>query len=444
MNNLESKFKQALESHEVDYNPQAWESFKQKLDGQSTVPNGGSKTLIKLGVAATVVTTLSVGAYFLFNGSDAVTQKSKTPNSQVDVIENPSNQNQLVESDDLKVNNHSKNANSAIKEDGDVQKADGVHMIEAAPYHVDDANGNKDHALKDEDFNLKVNQNNGHGNKNENIVNHKPEMHAKPAIVLNANFTVSKISGCEGLVCQFTPKQSKSYQVDYVWDFGDGTFSKERSPRHTYRKAGNFVVKLTLRSEIDNEDFSDEAQEYVVVYPKPKANFEIEEMSSNSAIPEFDFTNTTDRASSWVWVFGDQHSSMKKDPSHTYRKKGLYKVKLIAENSYGCKSEVSKTVRVDNDYNLLAPTGFTPNGDGLNDWFIPKALEIMDVEFTMSVFNKNGQLYYETNQVSRPWDGRYMMDNQNAPSGAYVWVVKLKNRNGETEVYKGSVTLLRN
>jgi hypothetical protein len=36
-----------------------------------------------------------------------------------------------------------------------------------------------------------------------------------------------------------------------------------------------------------------------------------------------------------------------------------------------------------------------------------------------------------------------MIDNQNAASGAYVWVVKLKNKNGETEIYRGSVTLLR-
>ncbi len=440
MNNLESKFKQALENHEVDYNPQAWDAFKQKLDAQPSVPNGGSKTLAKLGIAATVVTTLSIGAYFLFNGSGSDAGSAKNQNDQVNVIENQSENNQKDQKD-LMVNNGGGNPAVINHNPSDNHNDEVIEEIKNEPYKSPDLNeGDQNTNIVDFKFNP---VNPVVKDENNLVPDHNPNKSDEQKLVLNANFSVNVISGCEGLTCQFSPKQDQSYKGDYVWDFGDGTFSKERNPSHTYDKPGNFVVKLALRSEINNEVISDQAQEYITVYPKPKASFEIDEMSSGTAIPEYDFINTTDRATSWIWTFGDNASSTKKDPSHTYRKKGMYKVKLTAENSFGCQSVYTKTVAVDNDYNLLAPTGFTPNGDGLNDNFIPKALEIMNAEFTMSIFHKNGQLYYETNQVSRPWDGRYMMDNQNAPGGAYVWVVQLKNKNGETEVYKGSVTLLR-
>ncbi|MCB0479419.1 MAG: PKD domain-containing protein [Crocinitomicaceae bacterium] len=441
MKNLESKFKEALSNHEMDYNPQAWDAFKQRLDGQQAVqPNGGSKTLAKLGIAATVVGIMSVGAYFMFKGDGSHVEKSKDQKSTAEVIENP------------KQENH--DFNNGQVSDQKIHNGQSAHQVDEMENHVEheanliDVNHvdlNKE-IKKEEDkdpFDFDADPIVKNGN---HVVDNKVDdknLQPEEKLTLNASFSVNKLSGCEGLVCQFTPKQNDKYQGDFVWDFGDGTFSREKNPTHKYLKEGNYIVKLSLRSEINNEVISDQAQEYVTIYSNPKASFVIQENENNNAIPEFDFINTTNSGTEWIWDFGDNSTSTKKDPSHTYRKKGVYKVSLVAKNEYGCQSKVTKNITVENDYNLLAPTGFTPNGDGLNDNFIPKALEIMNVEFTMNIYHKNGQMYYKTNQVSRPWDGRYMMDNQNAPEGAYVWVVQLKNKNGETEVYRGSVTLLR-
>ncbi|MEZ4938740.1 MAG: PKD domain-containing protein [Crocinitomicaceae bacterium] len=440
MKNIESKFKDALSNHEVDYNPQAWDAFKQRLEGQSIAqPNGGSKTLAKLGIAATVVGIMSFGAYFILKGSSTDSQNASNPKGSAKVIENPKLEEHGIKKDE--------NTNPSIHVD---PSDNGGHSLENQVEHQADLiDLKKEEQVTDlrkenvdDPFNFDHDPDLSNGNQNiiketNNVIS--PE----DKLVLNANFTASTMTGCEGMVCQFTPKQNESYKGDYIWDFGDGTYSKERNPVHKYNREGNYVVKLALRSEINNEVISDQAQEYITVYANPKADFEIEESSVNAAIPEFDFINMTNSGTDWTWDFGDNSGSVKKDPSHTYRKKGIYKVTLTAQNDFGCQSKVTKNITVEDDYNLLAPTGFTPNGDGLNDNFIPKALEIMNAEFTMSIYHKNGQMYYKTNQVSRPWDGRYMMDNQNAPAGAYVWVVQLKNKNGETEVYRGSVTLLR-
>lgn len=445
MNNLESKFKQALENHEMDYDPKAWDSFKQRLDGQQVAqPNGGSKTLTKLGIAATVVSILSVGSYFLFQSDGNDPKTLKNVEEPVEVIDRSENlddkENKVVAEEEGQGFVNPKHSEGA---DVNENPPNEVVELENEIFHVDDKNNKKEETPLDPAFAFNSDEDDKGQKKIEN--NLVPiEENKEQKITLNADFSVDHVVGCEGMSCQFSPRQDASFNGDYVWDFGDGHFSKERNPKHTFTKAGNYVVKLTLRSEINNEVLSDQAQEYISINPNPVANFEIDENSNSSAIPEYNYINLTERAVKWSWNFGDKTSSFKKDPSHTYRKKGFYEVTLTAESAFGCKSKVSKTIQVDNDYNLLAPTAFTPNGDGLNDNFIPKALEIMNAEFTMSIFHKNGQLYYETNQVSRPWDGRYMMDNQNAPGGAYVWVVKLKNKNGETEIYKGSVTLLRN
>lgn len=439
MNNLESKFKNALENHEVQYDPQAWSSFKEQLDAGSGASGGGSSILTKLGIAATVVSAVSIGAYFLFSSDSKENSKSKQEQTElVEVAEDP-NQKEVNEGPISPETNHVKatDENNPESELEKVEKHDEISEIENSPYKHKDI---KKEDSDEKNFNFfKKDEDSKKENKDLTNVEDKTPSN----VSLNAGFTINRTSGCEGMVCEFKPTNIKTHEGDIVWDFGDGSFSKEKYPVHTFKKAGNYVVRLTLRSEINNKVLSDYTEEYVSIYNNPEVDFEIEEQSSNTSIPEFSFINLTDNADRWTWTFGDGTNSSKKDPSHTFRKKGIYNVKLTATNAFGCKSSVSKKVNVEDDYNLLAPTAFTPNGDGRNDYFIPRALEIMNADFTMSVFHKNGQLYYETNQVSRPWDGRYMKDNQNAPGGAYVWIVKVKNKDGETEIYRGSVTLLR-
>ena len=444
MNNLESKFKNALESHEVDYDPQAWASFKGKLDAtpSGAGANGGSGILTKLGIAATVIGTISIGVYFLTIGDSAEKTEDQplnseliqeAENSEIIHLENNSDKS-IQESAENSVVEQENNIEASVEEG----QSDAIAELPTEPYKANEEN--KADEVVEEGFTF--------ADKHDKVKDQETpdqELVSEPVKQnLNSNFTINKTSGCQGMVCEFKPEQLKGFKGDVIWNFGDGTVSNERFPKHTFNKPGHYTVRLTLQSKVDGNIVTDFSEEFVTIYEKPDVDFEIEETAVNSAIPEFKFVNNTNNANNWSWTFGDQSaSSAKESPFHTYRKKGVYRVQLTATNSFGCKSSKVKNVSVEDDYNLLAPTAFTPNGDGRNDYFIPRALEIMDADFTMSVFHKNGQLYYETNQVSRPWDGRYMKDNQNAPGGAYVWIVKMKTPNGETEVYRGSVTLLR-
>src|SRR5690606_23961398 len=115
-------------------------------------------------------------------------------------------------------------------------------------------------------------------------------------------------------------------------------------------------------------------------------------------------------------------------PDHVYKKKGLYTVTLTVANALGCTDRTERTVRIDSDYDLHAPKTFSPNGDGVEDTFIPEALRSLGVKFHLSIFDReSGQLLYDTKDATRPWNGRINNKGEMCTPGDYVWMVEMKD-----------------
>jgi gliding motility-associated-like protein len=89
------------------------------------------------------------------------------------------------------------------------------------------------------------------------------------------------------------------------------------------------------------------------------------------------------------------------------------------------------------------PNSFTPNGDGVNDYFFPRQLLSNGVaSFTMGIYNRWGQKIFETRKSNgRGWDGRF--NDKPQPMGVYVYDIRVIMKNGRAEAYTGNVTLLR-
>jgi gliding motility-associated-like protein len=83
------------------------------------------------------------------------------------------------------------------------------------------------------------------------------------------------------------------------------------------------------------------------------------------------------------------------------------------------------------------PNAFTPNGDGLNDTFRPVATGELIRQFSMVIYNRWGQMVFETSDYSGGWDGK------NAPAGVYGWVISYSDYMGKLFKMKGGVTLIR-
>jgi gliding motility-associated-like protein len=113
---------------------------------------------------------------------------------------------------------------------------------------------------------------------------------------------------------------------------------------------------------------------------------------------------------------------------------------VVVSDATGCKKTDDIFVKVYKGPTYYVPNSFTPNGDNLNDIFRPLAVGITGTEY-FRVFNRYGQLIYQTNKWMQGWDGTYK--GQKAPTGNYVWMIKGQAYTGAVIQMKGSVILLR-
>jgi gliding motility-associated-like protein len=90
--------------------------------------------------------------------------------------------------------------------------------------------------------------------------------------------------------------------------------------------------------------------------------------------------------------------------------------------------------------NYYIPNAFSPNGDGLNDVFRPIPVGIVSTDY-FRVFNRFGQVIFQTSEWLKGWDGTYKGVKQ--PIGGYIWIIKGKDRNGKTIEMKGTVMLIQ-
>lgn len=117
----------------------------------------------------------------------------------------------------------------------------------------------------------------------------------------------------------------------------------------------------------------------------------------------------------------------------------LYTLQVTDEQ--GCIGEaVFKSLIIPSCFDLLAPNAFSPNQDGKNDVFTlfnKGGAEVSDFQ----IFNRWGELVYETGSIENPWNGT-LQNGAQAAMGVYVWTI-LVNCGEDSRRVKGNITLLR-
>ncbi|MEX2511616.1 MAG: gliding motility-associated C-terminal domain-containing protein [Cyclobacteriaceae bacterium] len=149
--------------------------------------------------------------------------------------------------------------------------------------------------------------------------------------------------------------------------------------------------------------------------------------------------NSSGNIEEFHWDFGDGNQSNLKEPIHRYMEEGNYKIHLLAKDAYGCQTETTFEIEIW-DYFLEIPNVFSPNGDGLNDHFMPKFIQLASIDFT--IMNKWGEIVFHTDDMqSRGWDG-FHQGKEPLP-GNYVYVFKFITADGRAGSKNGALMLLR-
>ena len=142
----------------------------------------------------------------------------------------------------------------------------------------------------------------------------------------------------------------------------------------------------------------------------------------------------------WFWEFGDGFSSTYQNPRHSFSKIGDYNVTLAIENLYGCVGTTTDRVII-NEFLLYIPNSFTPQGDKINDSFLPKGIGIK--EYELKIYNRWGKHFFTSNNLNIGWNGTANKKDKIAQIGVYVYLINVTDVFGEKHTYRGQVTLIK-
>jgi len=269
-------------------------------------------------------------------------------------------------------------------------------------------------------------------------------VHALPVV----SFTVDLRAGCSPLCVNFTNNTANSQSQH--WNFGDNdsTSQNNANPYHCYIDTGSYNVTLTL-TDMNGCSNSQTINNYITVYPDPVASFTAVPQPTTVLNTVIQFTDQSKQAITWDWSFGDvpMSGSTEQNPKYTYPNKdtGTYEVRLIVTNQFGCADTTYGNIIILPDYVLYVPNTFTPNGDGLNDIFLPLGIGIDIEKYEFWIFDRWGNMIFESEDPSLGWDGRVQggRSGEVAQQDTYVWLIKLKDVLGVKHKYVGHVNLIK-
>jgi gliding motility-associated-like protein len=237
---------------------------------------------------------------------------------------------------------------------------------------------------------------------------------------------------CNGASVTFTGIYASSGLKGITWAFGDGDSITKFNPIvHSYDKPGYYTVRIEAfyRACPDTS-----ASRGIRVFDAPSLYLGADTsicLGSN-AIEIGDINNDLKNAR-WKWNTGETTPVIKVVAPGAYY--------AIVRANGGC--EATDTIVVANDCYMDIPNAFTPNGDGMNDYFFPRNLLARGLtSFKMDIYNRWGQLIFTTDRTDgRGWDGRF--NDVPQPEGVYVYIIDANFKDGQKESKKGNVTLLR-
>jgi gliding motility-associated-like protein len=252
-------------------------------------------------------------------------------------------------------------------------------------------------------------------------------------------FLPSTTEGCDPLTVSFTDLSMGG--TTWEWTFGDGGSATEMNPDHLFHE-GIWSITVTVSNSFGCSTVL-AMTDFITVYPAPIAAFTVDppmQQPVELTDATFHFSNQSTGANSFVWDFDDTTYSTEVNPIHTYKSAGLYTVTLAAAGPGGCSDTVSKAfVEVVPATTGFIPNAFTPNGDGLNDVFIPANLNLQSLD--LKIFNRWGKVIFQSEGALLGWDGT--SGGLQSEAGVYVYLMTLQFENGQIEVHKGNLTLLR-
>ena len=185
-------------------------------------------------------------------------------------------------------------------------------------------------------------------------------------------------------------------------------------------------------------------ENYITVFPIPKAGFTFTPQVTTVIYPQVEFTDLSQEATQWSWNFGDNqvdNTSNFQNPVYNYTDTGVFTITQVVYNDYRCSDTMRSEVIINPDVVIYIPNAFSPNANGVNDRFAINGIGITAMQ--MRIYDRWGELLYYTEDIESGWDGTIQRNGERAKQDMYVYTVTAFDLVKAERKFYGYVMLLR-
>ncbi len=228
--------------------------------------------------------------------------------------------------------------------------------------------------------------------------------------------------------------------TELKWHFGDGLNDNKPNTTHAYKVAGRYNIMLTSTNSFGCKDTlikykSAQSREI------PTTSFTYEKKLDSLTYTGYQFKSNSIGISNLdhFWTYNTNETSTLKNPYILFADSGMKSVKLEVKDEFGCKDETEKWIKAMPEIVVYIPNAFTPNEDGINDFFKPFGI-VYNKEYEWIIINRWGELIFKSNNQMQGWNGK--IKDKLVPEGVYAYLLKVTTAQNKQLKFAGTFHLI--
>ena len=257
---------------------------------------------------------------------------------------------------------------------------------------------------------------------------------------VSAAFNIQQLKGCK-IDTFLLSHDGQHFVNDWQWTLPDESIDHRQNPVFQTTTRAAQAIKLVV-----SNGFCQDTSELVLAAGEARLDALFNgpsELCPKDGIQFID--GSAGPVTSWNWTFGNGAASSQPNPPMQYYQQPArdaeVAVRLIVKDEIGCTDTAEKKLLLVSSCIIVVPNAFTPNNDGRNDKLFPTNAYKAD-NLVFRIFNRYGQLVFETRDWTRKWDGR--LNGRDLDAGTYVWTLQYRHRDsGRQYALKGTTNLIR-
>jgi gliding motility-associated-like protein len=255
-------------------------------------------------------------------------------------------------------------------------------------------------------------------------------------------FVADTLSGCNPLNVNLTTPPVLG--AIYTWSWNGTQIGTGSTFNYQFDQSGyhDITLEYNLLGCIETTTYND----YIFMESYPSASFSAVPSSMTETTQPIQFMNSSVGGTTYVWDFDDSYTSTEPDPNHMYV--GVTENLLVTLTAYtplGCSDEYQLTIPVIADPIYYVANTFTPDEDEHNQtWQAIFTTGFDPFAFSLTVYNRWGEVIWETQDATEAWDGTYGPLGTKVPAGIYTWRMQYEPKeNDDRKVVSGHLNLIR-